>query len=368
MLKSPMPDRRYEQVALLILTVLFIPTSLVGQPVNPGSPATTLDPYGNARARYVPRSTPGGFGPNDLSGAVTNPYLQDSRRSLRRQGLEPLSLPGIPGGNVSTRSGRASGAALGSRPLSPVFEKYGGFGSRSGLAYGDMSQVFQRKQALIQATGFSAPIRRAAQRNANFMAPKIPTFDQLPFLEDALNAADEHAPPLEARLDEQVKSAFDYSMTEAWALFREGNYRPAARRFESSGVLRADVLECSVGELFAYASIGSMKTASAALRQLVRRFQDPFELAAGLDMNSKYAQHSAGGDLAIQVRLFAAQDNKDAHGKALYVFTLAYLGRLEEAETQAAGLVKSFPESPYANWPALLRAVSAKPEPITTSP
>lgn len=317
------------------------------------SPVTSFDAYGNARHRWVDRNS---FGTSPIyRPATTSPIntLLQTRRSAARQGFgfnEAAATYGLSGRPIKTaRSGWQDGR--GGLPRS--FQLYGGFGERSETG-GNIGSALARKRALIQATSLVAPVHRAMIRNSSFGDPLQMAVEH-PFLDQPTEPIEgaKHV-PLEELLTKDADSVFERSMDEGWGAFAEGQYRLAARSFEAAATIKPDKVEPSIGQVFCYAAVGAMKTATAVLPQIAASRGNFFSIAGEMDMGSRFARAAEVADVSIQTRLHAAENPADVNAAALNVIVQWFLGRKGEAQAAASAMSRTFPTSTFANWPSLL--------------
>ncbi len=173
--------------------------------------------------------------------------------------------------------------------------------------------------------------------------------EDLEFTEEAPTIA------LDQGLREGIARAHSRAQAEGWAWFREGQYRRAARAFESATALEPKNVEDRIGELFCHVSMGATRTALAILGQLNRRhaglFRHPLTLAGA------YGDAAEAQQVRIRLRLqvnAAAGNVPDL--EALYALVLWFLGEREEAHLTAANIVRVYPHTAYAEWPSRMRA------------
>lgn len=326
-----------------------------GQWDGSNSPISSFDSYGNARFRSVGRDY--GLANPIFQPPVVAPgsAIMASRRAAGLGDSGPSRLPsplGVARSNVFglTTRGLTGGGA---ESLPRSYQMYGGFDRRSGRAYGDIGVAIQRRDYLVQATGSFAPVRRAMMRHATSANP-MDMVERTPFL------VAETSPDVEPiQIDRGLAAGIDVQYTtvlgEAWDAFGEIRYRHAARLFEAAATLKPAELEPLVGELFCHMGLGSFRTSAGSLRGLLSRHESPFADASRLNMAGRFARASDVGDVAIQVRLFAAR-NKDNESAALDVFVQWCLHRFDDAKVSAAALARSAPESEYVNWPGMMQA------------
>jgi thioredoxin-like negative regulator of GroEL len=164
---------------------------------------------------------------------------------------------------------------------------------------------------------------------------------------------------LEHRLRSSADLAHQRVRAEAWEWFREGEFRRAARGFETAVSLEPADAESRIGELFSYVSVGAMRTALVVLRELKRHDDDPF--LHDLNLTDAYGDPAQAQRLRLGLPLRAMVHSANPDARALYVLVLWYLGEHEEAIIGAAKLVREFPAGAYADWPTKMRAARASP-------
>lgn len=304
-------------------------------------------------------------------------YQQQSIR-LRRRNPNRAAAPYGPFGGLEARLSRfQSGRLLFPRrefdsllgPMSPerseAFRTYGGFRKRVARAYkpGDVSDAFQRRRSLIEATSLYAPVQRANLGNAS-VAGLRSSLDRvpLPMLDLPLPFADGGGPPtLVEALSRNMALSHERKVREAWSSFREGDFRRAAHSFGSAADLSEGDPESRIGQLFCYVSTGSFRTAIAALARLAREEENPF--LGDVDVASRYGRRIDVDRLKLRARLQASAGRDNPALIALSTFIFWYLGEPEEARSTASALSSVGVGTIFADWPRRIdEAITAQAE------
>ncbi len=316
---------------------------------------TRIDAYGNASPAYRYRRPPGVF-QNEVQRQALRGYQARRWPTARRTGFTPLSAAH----KVSDRVQAGSTANLVSpylpagsfRQRQPAFDRYGGF-SRYSTRPGDLFTAFSRRPALLAATSLNAPVHRAFSRTGAAYGVPSP-IARMPFVqtrEDDVGVA-------AVGLDQRLRAVADLDhvrvRAEAWAQFREGDYRRAARFFEAAVMLQPSDAESRVGELFCHLSVGAFRTALAVLGELIRRDPNPF--IHDLDLTPAYGDAAEARRVRAQTQWQANAADQDADPRALHAFVLWYLGEQDEAVPAATALVRDIPHTAYVDWPAQMRS------------
>ncbi|UCC32361.1 MAG: hypothetical protein JSU86_08770, partial [Phycisphaerales bacterium] len=242
-----------------------------------------------------------------------------------------------------------------------AFNRYGGFerrGGRGGAA--GLYTALGRRQALIAATSLNAPVHRALLRTGP-SAGLPPTVGQVPFAPDEDGDAAAPAVMLGQRLHAAPDVAHKRIRADAWAWFREAEYRRAARAFETAVMLQPLDAESRIGELFCHLSLGATRTAVAVLGELTRRERNPF--LYDLSLADAYGDASEARRVRVQAQLRASVAGDNADHRALQALVLWYLGERDEAVAAASSLVRDIPGTAYADWPVMMRAARSAPAP-----
>jgi len=214
--------------------------------------------------------------------------------------------------------------------------------------------MFERRYALVAATSLNAPVYRSLLKpSAGFGLAS--TLARMPPTRTS-ETDSVLAPPssLDQRLQAGVALVQARQRAEGWAWFHEGEFRRAARAFESVTLLEPQNTESRIGELFCHVSLRAISTAVAVLRALDRRNENPF--LDELDLVEAYPEAARARELGVESRLWGHGDVGNPDLRALHVLILWYLGERDEAVLAATSLVRDFPGTTYADWPAKMRA------------
>jgi hypothetical protein len=238
-----------------------------------------------------------------------------------------------------------------------AFERHGGFGRRlQERDMADIASVLGRRSALIQATSLNAPVHRSMWQLGT-SGTLTASFRSTTITEPEVPGVREGGPTLEQALHQVVVQAYQQSRAEGWAMFTEGKYRRAARSFETVTLLQPADFESRIGELFCHASLGAMRTSATLLALLTYRDPNPF--LHDLGISERYGTAEDARQVQLRAQLFAQANSGIASAEALHAFVLWYLGAREEAILTATGLSRDFPGTPYADWPARMRAAES---------
>lgn len=314
---------------------------------------STLDAYGNVQPTLREWRSLGRIYQNETQRDALQNYRTFGRGPDDRRGYMPFTLPGDAWA-VAMRA--ASGTPADPKvqsALSPAkkraFDRYGGFGRRR--QSDDKAGILSRRYGLIAGSSLNAPVYRAISKGGGLVDVRS-ALARTPFINADDGAAE--APTLEDLLDRGDAAALQRAQGEAWALFREGQYRRTMRAFESAITLEPLDFESRIGEVFCYLSVGATSTALALLGELVRRDINPFQ--HDLRMAERYGNVSDVMQLQIQGRRSADAADLSAESNALYIFVLWYLDEREDALRAAESLAKRAPAKAYASWPEKMRA------------
>ncbi|MGB2985044.1 MAG: hypothetical protein WBE26_04100 [Phycisphaerae bacterium] len=321
---------------------------------------TTFDAYGNVRPFYRARYSVGLFTSEQERDAF-RAYQTRRRRVDRRRGVFAL-----PGDYFATTLSRAQ-PQWATPPASPVptialsprrhreLGRYGGFDRHPDRAEAaGVSVLFARRHALISATSLNAPVYRAMINTGPAFGVRAATA-RAPFVGREEGEAAEPTAHLDQRLREGVELDHQRVRADGWAWFREGQYRRAARAFESATFLEPSDVESRVGELFCYLSVEATRTAGAVLGELTRRDVNPF--LAHLNLTEAYGNAAEAHQVRLRLRLQAYTGGDNPHLRALYALALWYLGERDEAILVATNLARDFPSRGYVDWPAKMRTM-----------
>lgn len=314
-----------------------------------------VDAYGNVQPTLREWRPLGGVYQNETQRDVLQNYRTFGRGPDDRRGYMPFTLPGDAWA-VALRA--ASGTAAEPKvrgALSPAkrraFDRYGGFGRRR--QGNDKSGLLTRRYGLIAGSSLNAPVYRAISKGGGLVDVHA-SLTRTPFLNADVGEVEAVAPTLDDLLDRGDAVAQQRVEGEAWALFREGQYRRGIRAFESTITLAPSDYESRIGEVFCYLSVGATRTALALLGELVRRDINPFQ--HDLRMAERYGNVADVNQLRIQGRRWADAADQSAEANAMYIFVLWYLGEREDALRAAESLAKRAPAKAYASWPEKMRA------------
>jgi tetratricopeptide (TPR) repeat protein len=324
------------------------------------------DAYGNVQPVETTWRSVGSFR-NPVEREALTGYQTSTRRYGQRSGNEPFALP-----NDVWAVSRLSAMGTQDRPsvksaLSTAkrraFEKYGGFARRRQTdEQGQPEDVLTRKSGLLNAYSLNAPVYRALTRPKGMVDLKS-SVGRTPFLGSDL-PDDTVSPTLEQQLDRTSEAEYQRVRQEAWALYRDGDYRQAIRTFETALTLSPEDLEARIGEIFAYLTLGARRTAAALFTELLARDENPFRHE--LRMRERFGNVADPNTLQLQAGLLSRDDVQNVDASALYTFALWYLGQKDDAVRAAEALARRAPNRPYALWPVKMNAVRGASPP--TSP
>ena len=314
-----------------------------------------VDAYGNVQPTLREWRSLGGVYQNETQRDVLQNYRTFGRGPDDRRGYMPFTLPGD-AWTVALRAASGTSADPNvSSALTPAkkraFERYGGFGRRR--QGDDKYGVLTRRYSLIAGSSLNAPVYRAISKGGGLVDVRS-TLTRTPFLNADVGEVEAEASTLDDLLVRGDAAARQRAKGEAWALFREGQYRRAMRAFESAITLEPLDFESRIGEVFCYLSVGATRTALALLGELVRRDINPFQ--HDLRMAERYGNVADVNQLRIQGRRWADVADQTAEANAMYIFVLWYLDEREDALRAAESLAKRAPAKAYASWPEKMRA------------
>lgn len=328
------------------------------------SPASTVDLYGNAQPLFQQRRSVGLY-QNPTQQRLLQSYQSYGRRTYRRGEL-PFSLTGDPRRATDTgmvpflRSGYPR-SPVGQRRTTDIarrhaFEAYGGFGKRiRRQEAGSVLAALDRKHALIAATGINAPIHRAFLEHEGRLVPssRAITDEQA---DRFFTAIDESAPTLADRFERRTDIVHQQSRDKAWGLFKEAQYRAAARAFQMAYTLDSGDIESRLGEMFCQLSVGAVRTAVSAFREMLRR--DPTPFTDDMNLVSRFIDPREALRVRLQTRMLAdATDQPDVD--AMHALVLWSMWQHREAQIYADALQRRAPGKPYAAWSALMRSAAS---------
>lgn len=340
----------------LVLAVCLVSGPAVAQVDDAHAPTSTFDTYGNARPRYLDRRSVGLF-QNDAQRRAFRGYQDRGRRINRRGGFSPFSLA------VDRRFGRQPRSAIDVANLQPFGDlsasrrstslSYGGFGRRTGSGDpGDISTIFTQQRALIAATALNAPLHRAfLQKGTSFGLRS--SIERTPFVQQEETGAATPAPSLDQRLRTGIDLAHKRIREEARRWFQEGQYRSAARAYETVIVLEPSDSRSRISEIFCHLLVGQVRTALAVFGELNRRDDNVFLH----ELNLIYGDAATLRQLRIEAQLRAGSREANPDFRALHILVLWHLGKEEEAIQAATALARgSRDKGDYADWVSKMRA------------
>jgi hypothetical protein len=355
--RKDMNHKKIQSVACGVLALLASCPALFAQvPDLVEGPISPVDAYGNVQPIVRDWRSLGGVYQNTTQRDTLQNYRTFGRGVDDRRGYMPFTLPGDAWA-VAMRAASGTSAEPSVRSaLSPAkqraFERYGGFGRRR--QNDKPSAALTRRYGLIAGSSLNAPVYRAISKSGGLVDVRS-SLTRTPFINGDVEVGEAEAPTLDDLLDRGDAAAQQRVKGEAWALFREGQYRQATRTFESAITLEPLDFESRIGEVFCYLSVGAMRTALALLGELVRRDINPFQ--HDLRMAERYGNVADVNQLRIQGRRSADTADQTTEANALYIFVLWYLGEREDALRAAESLAKRAPAKAYASWPEKMRAV-----------
>ena len=303
------------------------------------------DAYGNARALYQPIRT-------------TSQFL-DAGLTAASGATQPFGLSRLPTTAASASQGRpldpvgglASSARGGSAWQRRAFAAYGGFERRDPRRRsGDLSMAFERRYALVAATGMNAPVHRASLRSGlpSFASSSI---DRQPFVPRAEGQDEAWGVPLDEWLRDSGRQGHARAHAQAAAAFRAGEYRRAAASYETVVMLEPGDVRGRVGELFCYLALGANATAAFTSGELARRPENPF--LADLDMTAAFGDSAD----AMRIRADAMVDGAtDPRTLALRTLALWYVGERDEAARVARAMPRHRAAGRFTGWAKRLEA------------
>lgn len=341
-----------------LCAVCLLPAPASGQAQISYSPAAQVDQYGNARPVYqrmplaIPTQRP-------VARQAFRTYRWDAPSVNQRGAMGTLTLPT----GLFARSIRQPPPTTGYRGPTErprltqwrrsALARFGGFEPRAGrstaLSFGSL---MERRYALVAATGLNAPVYRAMLK---------PTAGLGVMLERTSPGGFDLAPKVgrsgltfQQRLHWGVALAHERTRSEAWQWFREGEFRRAARGFESAVRLEPADVESRIGELFCHLSLGAVNTALAVQRSLSSRNVNPF--VAELNLSDRYSEPDRARELGVESRLLEQGADRNADLLALHVLVLWYIGEQDEALATTASSSRDFADTGYTNWLEMMRA------------
>lgn len=345
----------------LIASVMFAPSAARAQ--NSYSPINVFDPYGNARGVDVDRRSVGTF-QNDVQERALRGFQDTDRRGRQRGESNPFILPGdVPLFRPPPATANANELFPGATTAASArksYAMYGGFEPKveSPETGGEAIEAMTRRRMLIEATTVNAPIHRSLTRDASAYGLRR-QIEQTPF--DASLADEPPTRTVVEGLRHGVERAYERTRTEAWAWFREGEYRRAARAFETAGMLNRSDQAAAIGEIVSYWSLApeAPRTPIAILGQLMRRGGNPF--SHDLNLAGAYPDLQTAQRMMIRAKLQAAPDDVNAQVAALDALVLWYLGERTEALLVADKLGRRPAGAAFAEWPTKMREAMNAP-------
>ena len=347
---------RSRTYASLVLLVFCVPVFAQTEDET-GRITYPTDAYGNVQPVETQWRSVGSFR-NPVEREALTGYQTSTRRYGQRSGGEPFALP-----NDVWSVSRLSATGTQDRPsvksaLSTAkrraFEKYGGIARRRQKdEEGNTGDVLARKSGLLNAYSLNAPIYRAMTRPKGIVDLKS-SVGRTPFLGTDLPVGTE-PPTLEQQLDRTSDAEYQRIRREAWTLFHDGDYRRSIRTFETAITLSPDDVEARIGEIFAYLTLGSRRTAAALFIELLRRDENPFRHE--LRMRERFGTVADPNTLQLQAGLLSRDEVQNVDTNALFTFALWYLGQPDDAIRAAEALARRAHNRPYALWPAKMNAV-----------
>lgn len=332
-----------------------------------GGALPTADAYGNAQP-FLPERRSLGIYQNEAENAFLHNFPLAGYRSPSRGTFLPFSLIGdlltLPQG----MSARPTTPLTADKILTPparreAFARYGGFGRRATVTPGtELSDALGRRYNLISATSLNSPVHRAKLNGGGLFSASVPLAVESPSEEATPSSETASSPTLDERLAGGTKAAHDHAMNEGWAAFKDRRYRLAARAFETSYSMDPTDIDAKIGEIFSYATIGSVRTAAAALKELMRDAENPFH--SQMNMVEKFGRADEASRLGLSALTDVNKKGTPADLLPLYTFTLWYLGRTNDAVESATSLAKSRPE--FRDWVSQMNA--ARPSTPSLSP
>ena len=136
-------------------------------------------------------------------------------------------------------------------------------------------------------------------------------------------------------------------------MFREGQYRQAARAFSQATSVDPGDIESRIGELFSYVSVRALHTSIAVMREWERQDANPF--LHKLDMTTAFENPHMALDLKVELRLVATNEDVNPNVEALYTMVMWYLGDIDEAMRVATRLARNSSTGVFASRPAKMR-------------
>ena len=314
------------------------------------SPVSRTDAYGNARSPYEPIRETSLF----LDAGLTNGFAGGLTSQLLGLSRLPTRSPRGDERRLDPVAGLASSALGGNAWQRRAFASYGGFERRGSSARtSDLSVAFERRYALVAATGLNAPVHRASMRPGS-RSYSSSALSRQPFVVATTPPEVEVGVPLGDWLGDTNRQAYARSRAQADAAFREGEYRRAVSAYQTAVMLEPSDVRARVGELFCYLSLGSFATAVVTSAELSRRPENPF--LPDVDLTGAFGDDA---DL-LRIRSQAFVDGAAEPGPlALRTLALWYLGERDEAARVARLMPRGRSAGSFVDWAARLEAARA---------
>jgi tetratricopeptide (TPR) repeat protein len=261
-------------------------------------------------------------------------------------------------------------------PFSPLVDAprfYGGFGQRMGASrQSSLDQILRRRPSMIAAYSLNAPVRRAMGGVSLPMtafgrqqSASRPLIDEAPITREELDAR----PPLSTLVAGRIEFMAVRAKSEAWARFHAGEYRHAARTFQSAITLDPGDPDPRIGEMFCYLATGGYRTAMASMRAIIRRSTNPFMFNLNLRDGRYEGDIRSFGTLQevrrmrtalSQIERIDESDDPNSDGLPLMTLSLWYLGQRTSAQGLLIRGVGGDPSHKYADWPQLMLDANAR--------
>lgn len=233
---------------------------------------------------------------------------------------------------------------------------YGDFTRRPAYGQpGTAADLLARKDLLLQATSFNAPVYRSDFKRAAPTGPVITETQpgvapgtQVP------TAAAREPLPLEEQLALRLETARRKARSDGWVALADARYRDAAWYFRSAIAMNEIDLESRVGEVFALAAQEQWRSASAALRETMDRVDNPFAIT--LPMEARFGSPTEARRMIGVIEQYAQQHREDGDALALQAFLAWYLGDRDGALAMARALSRIPGSEPFAHWPEQMTA------------
>jgi len=332
-----------------------------------------IDAYGNATAYWLNRRQIGAF-QTEGQALRTSGYQAPGRLPDRRPMFYDMQAAGFKTANLAPHLVDPDQLWRERVRWNQVFEVYGGFGQRTSQVEPPNTQrLLRRSNVMFEALGNRGPVERATLRGTTGRAP-IPSLGGDPQRMLGLEPPPTASEPLSHFVDERMAGAHTLAVAEGWEQFAEDNFHEARRRFAGAVALRPDDHASRIGALFSHLALQHLSSARQALRSIATGDSNPFRhelnVAERLGAEEWPQRLRTISESYAQVYLSrleevrqSAELNEEivAEASALHVFVLWYLGFEDEARAAGNTLARSFPDTVYAQWPALMQAARAAP-------